>query len=107
VVLPNNQRDALVADATRFASAGGWYQERGVPYRRGYLFSGPPGCGKTSLAFALASHLRRPIYVINLGSMATDENLLKAFSKVPGEAVLLIEDVDSFRRPSTSVHGRL
>jgi len=95
VVLPDGQLEALVADVTWFAGAQSWYQGRGVPYRRGYLFSGQPGCGKTSLAFALTSHLRRPIYVLNLGSTASDVNLLKAFSGVPSNAVLLIEDIDA------------
>lgn len=40
-----------------FLASRDWYAERGLPYRRGYLLYGPPGCGKSSFIFALAGHL--------------------------------------------------
>lgn len=95
VVLPQGQIDRIVADAEWFVGAASWYQERGVPYRRGYMFSGPPGCGKTSLVVALASHLLRPIYSLNLGGVSDDNQLFAALGGVPTNAVLLIEDVDA------------
>lgn len=95
VVLPRTQIDRLVADAEWFFQAVGWYRDRGVPYRRGYLLSGPPGCGKTSLVMALASHFRRPIYTLNLGSIWSDDKLFEAVANVPAAALLLIEDIDA------------
>lgn len=95
IVLPPGVRESLVADAEWFESAGDWYAERGIPYRRGYLLFGPPGCGKTSLAFALASHLGRPIYLLNLASILGDRALSEAFQQLPSEAILLIEDIDA------------
>lgn len=94
VVLPKEQTERILHDANWFFGAADWYRERGVPYRRGYLFSGPPGCGKTSLVLALASYFCRPIYVLNLGDMWTDSNLFSAICTVPTNGVLLIEDVD-------------
>ena len=35
-----------------------YYGDLGIPYRRGYLFHGTPGSGKTSLITALASELQ-------------------------------------------------
>src|SRR5690606_23489933 len=46
IVLRGNQRDEIVTDITRFFANESWYLQRGVPYRRGYLFYGPPGTGK-------------------------------------------------------------
>lgn len=40
----------------------------GIPYRRGYLFHGTPGSGKTSLVHVLASELDLPIYSLSLSS---------------------------------------
>ena len=45
VVLDKEQKEALVADINEFLSPASpqWYATRGIPYRRGYLFHGPPG----------------------------------------------------------------
>lgn len=87
--------DGLANDMERFLGAFDWYADRGVPYRRGYLFSGPPGTGKSSTAIALAGHFRLPVYVLNLGSILTDTSLISAISEIPNRAILLIEDIDS------------
>jgi mitochondrial chaperone BCS1 len=46
VVLDENLSHELLSDAKEFLSRSKWYQEMGLPYRRGYLFYGEPGCGK-------------------------------------------------------------
>jgi chaperone BCS1 len=95
VHLELGQKDALVADFQRFLDARDWYATRGIPYRRGYLFEGPPGCGKTTLALALAGHFDRPIYALNLGGIANDDELIDAVCDVPEHGILLIEDIDA------------
>lgn len=95
VVLPEGQMEGLIDDVQRFIDSRSWYQDRGVPYRRGYYLKGPPGCGKTSLVMALASHFGRPIYVLNLGSMNNDDELIDAVCEVPEHGILLIEDIDA------------
>jgi hypothetical protein len=95
VHLPSGQKESILRDINRFLSSQEWYAERGIPFRRGYLFEGPPGCGKTTLALALASHFERPIHALNLGSLQSDDELIEAVSDVPPEAILLIEDIDA------------
>jgi len=97
VVLPGAQKARIVADVERFYRSAAWYAERGVPYRRGYLFEGPPGTGKTSFVLALAGRFRRPLYVLNLGSLRTDDDFIDALSNAPAKAIVLIEDVDGAR----------
>lgn len=95
VVLSDDQVSRITEDITWFLSAALWYAKRGVPYRRGYMLSGPPGCGKTSLVLGLSSLLQRPIYALNLGSMRYDDELFDAMSSVPERAILLLEDIDA------------
>jgi hypothetical protein len=44
----------VLTQRTGVLSRVGRYVDRGIPYRRGYLLHGPPGCGKTSFITALA-----------------------------------------------------
>lgn len=95
VVLPAGQKQRIVGDIADFLVAREWHADRGVPYRRGYLLEGPPGCGKTSLVLAVASHFSRPVYVLNLGSILSDDDLIDAVGDVPEHAIFLIEDIDA------------
>lgn len=70
------------------------YGRRGIPYRRGYLFYGPPGAGKTSMCFALAGHFKLELYSIS-GQGLHDAALSILFSMLPPKCIGLIEDVDS------------
>ena len=97
VILPDRQAERLVRDAEWFFEAADWYAERGVPYRRGYLFSGPPGTGKSSVVLALASHMGKSVYALNLASVTQDSALMEAFAEVPTNAILLVEDIDAMR----------
>ena len=73
-----------------------WYDARGIPYRRGYLFHGPPGTGKTSLSFALAGIFGLHIYCISLSEVGlTEADLNKLFSELPRRCIVLLEDIDS------------
>jgi len=44
-------------------------KERGLPPRQRLLFTGPPGCGKTATASALASELGLSLFVVRLDSL--------------------------------------
>jgi chaperone BCS1 len=89
-------KQEIITDSKRFIDTEDWYIARGIPYRRGYLFYGPPGTGKTTMAVALAGHLNRPVYVLNLSTVGDDDSLQEAFSTVDSEGIVLLEDVDAF-----------
>jgi chaperone BCS1 len=73
-----------------------FYQNRGIPYRQGYLFYGPLGTGKTSFAVAMAGHFDLPVYVFSFSdSELNDNQLADLFASIPNRCVLLLEDVDS------------
>lgn len=54
VVLDRGVSEKILDDVREFSQNPKWYVDRGIPYRRGYLMYGPPGCGKSSFIFSLA-----------------------------------------------------
>lgn len=95
-----NQEDQarLLEDAEKYLqeSTKAWYARRGIPYRRGYLFHGPPGTGKPSLSVALAGRFKLDVYQVQLSSSGiTDANILELFASLPSQCILLLEDIDS------------
>lgn len=96
VVLPDGVAESILADARKFLDASEWYRDRGVPWRRGYLFYGPPGTGKTSFISALAGELGLSLYVVNVSSPGlTDEALVSLLSMIDPGSALLFEDIDA------------
>ncbi|OQO15244.1 hypothetical protein B0A48_00627 [Cryoendolithus antarcticus] len=98
VILDSAQKKMIVEDMNEFLSPASphWYATRGIPYRRGYLFHGPPGTGKTSLSFALAGIFGLEIYVISLTEAGLGEgDLMGLFNGLPRRCVVLLEDVDA------------
>ena len=95
IFLNNDIKSKLLSDITKFIESKSWYEQKGIPYHRGYLFHGPPGTGKTSLAVALASEINYPIYYINLNSFKNDSDMIEAFSEMKKQAIILIEDIDT------------
>ncbi|KAH7985969.1 hypothetical protein HPB49_026187 [Dermacentor silvarum] len=67
-----------------------------IPYRRGYLLYGPPGCGKSSFITALAGALEYSICVLNLSERGlSDDRLQHLMSVAPQQSIILLEDIDA------------
>ena len=66
VVLDEGERERILSDMESFNSNRQFYGDMGIPYRRGYLFHGTPGSGKSSLITGLASELQYAICQINM-----------------------------------------
>lgn len=98
VALDKAQKERIVADVNEYLHPASprWYATRGIPYRRGYLFHGPPGTGKTSLSFALAGIFGLDIHVISLlDSTLTESDLNRLFNSLPRRCIVLLEDIDT------------
>lgn len=51
LILEEGVVDSLIKDVVDFLKMEDWYIEAGIPHRRGYLLHGPPGVGKSNIAF--------------------------------------------------------
>lgn len=95
VYIPDAQKARIIGDIEKFLASKDSYRKRGIPYKRGYLFKGPPGTGKTTLAFAIASFLGVPMYIINLNTAGGDTGIQAAFNEIDAGSVVVIEDIDA------------
>ncbi|KAJ7772362.1 P-loop containing nucleoside triphosphate hydrolase protein [Mycena metata] len=95
LILPLDIKEMILADAREFLESENWYNQAGIPHRRGYLLYGEPGTGKSSTIHALAGELGLEIYFISLASPGIDDySLAKLISDTPSRCILLIEDID-------------
>jgi hypothetical protein len=101
VVLKQGIKEMLINDVDKFLSQEQAYIDLGIPWHRGYLFHGPPGTGKTSIAQAIAAYIGTHVYYISLNSIIEgDKKLVELISGVGGDrkgAVLILEDIDTVR----------
>ncbi|EDU44029.1 mitochondrial chaperone bcs1 [Pyrenophora tritici-repentis Pt-1C-BFP] len=92
VSLDLEQKVNLVRDINEYLQP---VTARGIPHRRGYLFHGPPGTGKTSLSFALAGILGLNVHCISLNERGLTELCLnQLFKDLPRRCIVLLEDID-------------
>lgn len=89
-----NCKDEIVEDIRAFGDTYQWYKDNYVIYKRGLMFHGLPGNGKTSLILSLAKELKRSVNFLGIASM-DDNSLRKAFRNLSPDSILVIEDIDA------------
>jgi chaperone BCS1 len=102
LILPRGMFEDITDDIKAFYDNETWYLSKGVPWHRGYLFEGKPGCGKTKSILALASVFNKDVYFFDRELMMSgadqSSDFKAAFTDVPEGQFVLFEDIDVFFR---------
>jgi hypothetical protein len=91
-------------DFEQWLSLKDWHRSKTIPWRRGHLYTGAPGTGKTSLARSLAQSAGIPVFQFDLASMDNSEFSLAwegMLDAVP--CIALLEDIDAVFNGRTNV----
>lgn len=101
VFLDEDIKEDILSDLDIFNDSKQKYLDFGIPYRRGYLFHGPPGTGKSSLVSMISGITMRNVYNVTLNDVKSDRMLADMISEIDEGSIILLEDVDSFRAAKT------
>lgn len=91
LVLDESVKQNIFGDLELFFNQKEFYQDRNIPYTRGYLLHGAPGCGKTSIIKSIAHKYGLDIYTVDL-----NKNSFFAGNFNTTNGLLVIEDIDSY-----------
>src|SRR6266508_2225405 len=100
LILPERLKRELREDFRRFFASREVYRQYGIPWKRGALFIGPPGNGKTHAIKALVNELGLPcIYVKSFKAERVTEqgNMRVVFARARRSApcLVVLEDLDA------------
>jgi len=96
LVLPESLNRQIQSDFQRFFESRELYERYGIPWKRGAIFIGPPGNGKTHTLKALINQLGKPcLYVRSFGD--DEDNIAEIFKRARAitPCVVVLEDLDS------------
>jgi len=100
VILPKGLAEEIKGNIQAFFKSSHLYAEMGMPHKRGLLFSGPPGNGKTLTARIIASDRNYRFCWLKLTEQTNDAIVSFCFKYAHEHSpcVLLIEDLDRMTR---------
>lgn len=95
IVLKNGLLNDIKNDVKLFVKSEEWYKSRDIPYKRGYLFYGTPGTGKTSVIKGMSNFLKKHIHFLVLSNIKSDLELIELLKDIEyDKTILVIEDID-------------
>jgi ATP-dependent 26S proteasome regulatory subunit len=105
VQLPDDQKQAIKVGALDFFNKKEIYDKNKISWRRGMIFSGRPGTGKTMMAKILMR--KAPCTFIwatsEMVSCSSDVRYLFSMAKELSPVILILEDVDAFLSRESTV----
>lgn len=95
--MPDSLKKDIKGSIEGFLAAKELYQSKNIPWKRGILLYGEPGCGKTSCIRTIISNYDlKPVTVQNSAS-TNDDTITEAFAYAEdqGPSLLYFEDLDT------------
>jgi hypothetical protein len=106
LVLPSAVLDVVRNDFETFLGGGrSWFIENRVPYKRGYLFWGPPGNGKTSIIRIMAARRDIRSFSIDFSNEQLGNGALTLLFELASRnqpSLVILEDLDRLYPLGTS-----
>jgi chaperone BCS1 len=88
-------KNKLITTIDKFENDKQWYIDHGINYKLGILLYGPPGTGKTSIIRAIATYLKRDIFLLSVSKLDDISNMLCAMYSYSGDKIACVEDIDT------------
>lgn len=106
VILNEGMKKELTNVTNKFFSSKEVYDDLGVPWKRGLMFYGPPGNGKTISLKALMHELldrKHPIPTLYVKTAPFTNDIRFVFAKAREQSpcMLILEDIETIVTPST------
>ena len=105
VYMPDGMREEIDQQVDQFYSRPELFAKLGIPHRRGLLFVGPPGCGKTMMIRRVIRNIQRHGVICwsirgdhHAVAEHLDELVAKAVDNAPG--LIILEELDSLLQES-------
>lgn len=100
LILPEEQKQGIISDFERFLKSRDRYEKYGATWKRGVIFIGPPGNGKTQFIRALIKHLGVACFYVKsfeTGDKMDSTGIQAVYDTVrrTNPAILVLEDLDS------------
>lgn len=100
LILPESLKGEIQNDFSHFFQSRDLYDRYRIPWRRGAIFIGPPGNGKTHTLKALINSLEKPcVYVRSFKSEygTEQENMAEVFkrARMTAPCLVVLEDLDA------------
>ena len=97
----HSNKNIIINDMKRLKNLE-YYKKTGLKRKKGYLFYGPPGCGKTASVMAMSNYDKRHIIEIPLSRVKTNSEFEEILSMTQidnisfehNEIILLFDEID-------------
>lgn len=105
LVLPQDTLDLLDRNVINFARRRGQLAKLGMAIKKGLLFYGPPGVGKTHTVHYLATNLPDHTTLLITGDQVGNLSEYMTLARLYQPSIVVVEDVDLIARQREHMHS--